>query len=255
MNDLFSPTEHATFCDYFGITRPEAYLTLDIEHPRERKGIAVEAPNDDEVVEGTPLCNAVARMVLGVIQNRLPQCGIFDGEGELTLTRKRFERAFRDVVLLPQHLFTINWADSAPGISWPEVYHSTYIPGYDRYVVTAAFDGTDLYGVTELAIGFFDGARLPAEGSADVLKEWWRFLRDNCQERWAYVWDEALISKKVAEEWADEVWSAGVENSEDEVLEALEDRLGITVDRTDPMLPAVIEMERALQKMCGRPGP
>jgi phosphopantetheine adenylyltransferase len=37
-----------------------------------------------------------------------------------------------------------------------------------------------------------------------------------------------------------------------ETLIALEDRLGVTVDRDDPMLPAVVAMERALRKMCGR---
>jgi hypothetical protein len=218
MNDFFTPTEQSLLCDYLGMTRPEAYQTLDLGPPADGRGLYVEAPNDNQVVEATPLRNAVARIALGVIQNRLPQCGIFDGDGRLTLTRKRFERPIRDVVMLPQHLFTINWADSAPGISWPEEYHSTYIPGFDRYVVTAAFDGTDMYGVTELAIGSFEGDRAPAEGCADVVKGWWRYLQENCQTRWAYVWDEALISKDTAEDWADEVWIDAWPHIADEVL-------------------------------------
>jgi hypothetical protein len=254
MNDIFTPTEHAILCDYFGLTRPEAYLTLDIGEPTEGNGIFVETANGNEDADNTPLRNAVARIALGVIQNRLPQCGIFDGDGQLTLTRKSFRRPVRDVVLLPQHLFTINWADSAPGVSWPEIYHSTYIPGYERYVVTAAFDGTDMYGVTELAIGFFDGSRLPEVGSADIIKHWWRYLQSNCQDRWAYVWDEALISKQVADGWADEVWNADLDSldEEEEVLNGLEARLGVEVDRADPMLPAVIAMEQALLKMFSR---
>jgi hypothetical protein len=218
MNDFFTPTEQSLLCDYLGMPRPEAYQTLDLGPPADGRGIFVEEPNDNQVVEATPLRNAVARIALGVIQNRLPQCGIIDGDGRLTLTRKRFERPIRDVVMLPQHLFTINWADSGPGISWPEEYHSTYIPGFDHYVVTAAFDGTDMYGVTELAIGSFEGDRDPAEGCADIVKGWWHYLQDNCQPRWAYVWNEALISKDTAEDWADEVWIDGWPHIEDEVV-------------------------------------
>ncbi len=239
--NIFTPTEHAILCDYFGIARPEAYLTVNIEFPPEGDGIFVEPPDDTYVVDTTPLRNAVARIALGVIQDRLPQCGVFDGEGELTLTRQAFERPARDVVMLPQHLFTINWADSAPGISWPETYHSAYIPGFDRYVVTAAVDGKDLYGVTELAIGFFDGARLPVEGSAEVIKEWWRYLCDNCQDRWAYVWDEGLITKELAVEWADEVWSTESDSFADDELE---DQLGVAVD---PLLPATEETSEGSQ--------
>jgi hypothetical protein len=205
MNDFFTPTEQAILRDYFGIARPEGISEIDITHPAEGDGIFVAAPDDSQVVEATPVRTAVARIALGVIQNRLPQCGIFDGD-TLTLTRKQFARPRRDVVMLPQHLFTINWADSAPGISWPEAYHSTYIPGFDRYVVTASFDGTDMYGVTELAIGFFEADREPADGCADVLRGWWRFLQENCQDRWAYVWGEGLIDRAAARGWADEVW-------------------------------------------------
>ncbi len=208
MTDFFTPTEQAILCNYFGIARPEGFPSIDVQQPPEGDGIFVEPANDNEVVEDTPLKNAVARIALSVIQNRLPQCGIFDGD-KLTLTRKQFSHPRRDVVMLPQHLFTINWADSAPGISWPEAYHATYIPGFDRYVVTASFDGTDMYGVTELAIGFFEGDRQPVEGCADVLKNWWRYLQENCQYRWAYVWDEGLIDRAAANGWADEVWVKG----------------------------------------------
>ncbi len=205
MTDLYTPTEQAILCDYFKIPRPTGcQLTMD-----------------DDIVDGVghdvAMRNAVARIALSVIQNRLPQCGVFDGEGGLTLTRGRFPRPPRDVVTLPQHLFMINWADTAPGISWPEVYHATYIPGYARYVVTASFDGTDMHGVTELAIGFFDGDRQPVDGSADVIKEWWRYLMsESCQDRWAYVWDEGLIDSGVANSCADEVWAEETDDDEEE---------------------------------------
>lgn len=46
-------------------------------------------------------------------------------------------------------------------------------------------------------------------------------------------------------------WLAA-QNADAETLIALEDRLGVKVDRDDPMLPAAIAMEQALRKMCGR---
>lgn len=38
----------------------------------------------------------------------------------------------------------------------------------------------------------------------------------------------------------------------EDAIRNLETRLGVTVDRADPMLPAVIAMEQAMLKMCGR---
>ena len=51
--------------------------------------------------------------------------------------------------LEPELLFCVNWADSAPGISWPEAYYVTFIPGLDHYVVTASRDSRDLFGCTD----------------------------------------------------------------------------------------------------------
>jgi hypothetical protein len=215
MTDLYTPTEQAILCDFFRIQRPKGCRSIDIFQQTKSDCVFVERL--DDIDNDVALRNAVARIALSVIQNRLPQCGVSDGEGRLTLTRGRFPRPPRDVVMLPQHLFMINWADTAPGISWPEVYHATYIRGYDRYVVTASFDGTDMHGVTELAIGHFDGALKLVEASGDVIKEWWRDLMSECcQARWAYVWDTGVIDTATANIWADEVWSDDGGDEEDE---------------------------------------
>ena len=84
--------------------------------------------SEGEIPNHIDLANAVATLALSTVQSRLPQCGVFDGEGRLTLARKRTPAWRRDIVLLPQHLFTINWADTAPGISWPETYYAAYLP-------------------------------------------------------------------------------------------------------------------------------
>ena len=98
---------------------------------------------------------AVAQVLLHGVQHRLPNWGGWDAT-RFVLARAYCRRAAgQTLALVPQHLFTINWADSGPGLSWPEAYHLVYIPGYERCVVTASRDGDDLWGCTDHAIGFF----------------------------------------------------------------------------------------------------
>ena len=65
----------------------------------------------------------------------------------------------------PQLVCTINWADSGPGYSWPESYHVTYLPGFDRFVMTASRDGPDAWGCVDQAIGVADGSLSPVEAA------------------------------------------------------------------------------------------
>ena len=74
------------------------------------------------------LRHRVASQLLGPIQHFLPQCHVFDAAGQLCVTRQPLPPIARTVVPLPQHLLLINWADSAPGVSWPEDYYCTYVP-------------------------------------------------------------------------------------------------------------------------------
>lgn len=161
------------------------------------------------------LRNQVARIALVVVQDRLPQVGIVN-DGEVTLGRQRFSGERHSVTPLPLFLFTINWADTAPGISWPESYHVTYLPGYDRYVVTAAQDSPDSYGFSELVIGHFSADLDVIVGSKVAITDWWRYQNHLCgQERWAYVWDEAAVSASLANQWADEVWPEYADEEDD----------------------------------------
>jgi hypothetical protein len=98
----------------------------------------------------------------------------------------------------------INWADSGPGISWPEDYYATFVPGFERFVVTASMDGTDMWGVTDLAIGSFAGSVDLRAGVESVIFAWWS--AQNREEPWAYVWGEGLIDKETAQRWCDAVW-------------------------------------------------
>ncbi|MBK9246091.1 MAG: hypothetical protein IPM30_14855 [Burkholderiales bacterium] len=159
----------------------------------------------------TELQNAVARICLTEIQDRLPQwsCGKEDG---IVMARPPIERGDRLLTpLKPQHLMCINWADSGPGFSWPEEYHVTYLPGFDRYVVTASVDSPDVHGVTDWAIGWFSGKADVLRSSKRLVARWWRNQRDNGQGRWAYLFDAGLISVEEAEQMGDRVWRGAEE--------------------------------------------
>jgi hypothetical protein len=119
----------------------------------------------------------------------------------------------------PRHICTVNWADSGPGFSWPEAYHLTYLPGFDKFVVTASRDGPDAWGCSDHAIGVADGGLDPVEAAKEVVIGQWRYQFDNWeQSRWAYLLGEGLIDKATASCWADEVWATepNEENAEGE---------------------------------------
>lgn len=221
MTTIFHPVEQAILCDYFGVPRPKHCRNVDITRPPDEQPdsiCVIDIGNDSELA----LKNAVARIALEAIQDRLPNCAVFSAEEGVALCRKRFTQPNRPVELLPIPLFTINWADSAPGFSWPECYHATFVPGFGRYVVTAALDSPDVHGYTELAIGWFPDKQEIKAGAHDVIVAWWRWQHDSWgQAPWAYVWDEYLISEDTAEDWADEIWACGVGDFSDEVAAVL----------------------------------
>lgn len=163
---------------------------------------------------------AVARVILNPIQGSLPQWAAVKDNGEVLLNRKEIKRDPRAVplTLTPRLVCCINWADSAPGYSWPESYYVTYIPGFEKFIVTASRDGADGFGCADHALG--SGA--VTEGELLVAKRviqdhWQHHVNEWSQERWVYLFDEGLIDSATASAWADEVWPP------DDCIEAEED--------------------------------
>ena len=66
--------------------------------------------------------------------------GTVDEHDEVVLGRHAFGRAepAGRLAFVADFICNINWADSGPGMSWPEAYHVFRVPGFDRYVVTAS---------------------------------------------------------------------------------------------------------------------
>jgi len=165
---------------------------------------ALEVPAD---AKPPRLAIAVAQILLHHIQKSLPQWASVKGS-KVSLNRKAHKRqkAAR-LAFNPQLICTVNWADSAPGFSWPESYHVTYLPGFDKFVVTASRDGPDAWGCADHAIGVANGSLDPVDAAKEVVTDFWRMQLNSWEQpRWAYLFDQGLIDTKTADVWADEVW-------------------------------------------------
>jgi hypothetical protein len=145
---------------------------------------------------------AVAAVLLQSIQRRLPQWAHISVEGHVTLGRNPKRRPAL-ATFHPSHLFTINWATSGPGISWPEAYYAIKVPSHDVVVVTASADSPDLNGFTDVAIGWFSTATPFERGVHDVIAEYWT---RSGGERWEDFVDDGDVDEVTANAWADEVW-------------------------------------------------
>ncbi len=220
---IYDDTELAILFDWLELARPDPLQGLVLDYQDADAGEADEA--DEEDAEGlnghirlrhsvlgysddNALSNAVARLLLSQVQDRLPQWAAMRNDGHIDFARQYSPRREGTVELLPRFLFMINWADSGPGFSWPESYNVAYLPGFDRYVVTASQDSPDVHGYTDEAIGYFDADTPVQEGVHEAIVEWWRGQADNGQFRWAYLFQVGEIDSDMADAWAEEVWDA-----------------------------------------------
>jgi hypothetical protein len=203
-HSLYHPIEEAFLCDFFGITRPAHLKDVDIYESR--LGVHLEHQELDKDLE---LSNAVARLGLSQVQRKLPNWFLVSDHG-IEIEGRTVEAPHpRDLNFIPQHLFTINWADSGPGVNWPEAYYLVWFPQFDYFVVTASNDTTDAWGVTDRAVGFCPGGGDRVLAARKILTRYWR---DECNpddmDGWAYLLDKGIISESEAYAWRDEVFQA-----------------------------------------------
>jgi hypothetical protein len=211
---LFLPEEDRIISSWLDV-EPKADLPEDLTLETALKNLGL----DQEVSVHSTTDFAVASIVLERIQGSLPQWASVS-DTSVTLGRNYRDRAaVRTVELTPRHLLTINWADSAPGFSWPEEYRVTYVPLYDVHVVTGSVDSTDLYNVTDFALGHFASKEDVLRASAEIVQSEWRDLFESYdQSRWEYLFDEGLIDRALADDLANEVWAEGDEDDMDDDL-------------------------------------
>lgn len=176
---------------------------------------ALEVPSD---AEASSLQIAVAQIVLRQIGKTLPRALTTYPNGKRIWSRVPTKklRTTEPLSFEPKLIFGINWADSAPGASWPETYHATHIAGFNYYIVTASRGTEEPWGCSDHAIGSFSAKTPIAEGAGEIITQYWRrHAADWCQARWADFWNAGLLDRKVAYQWAEEVWGEEVEPSDD----------------------------------------
>jgi hypothetical protein len=200
MKTLFYPQEQALICDYLGLPRPESCRDIDLWNPpKRRRGIwpqRVEYHDDRDA-----LSNAVARIALGAIQDRLPQWALVNAEGQVILGREDFDRSERLAELLPQFVLEINWASNGPGMDWPEAYYAAWLPGFDTTVITASVDSTSSYGYTDITIGSCKGRDMKS-CALKVLEQWW----SKSMGGWEECWNDGLVTVEEAFSLAEQLW-------------------------------------------------
>ncbi len=199
---LFLPEEHRIISEWLGVKPMEKIsndLTLEI-------ALTNLGLNVDEISMHSTEAYAVAAILLERVQERLPQWASVK-EDETILARDYRDRAAERVIeITPRHLFTLNWADSGPGFSWPESYYVTFVPSYDVFIVTGSVDCTDLYGVTDFALGHFSKKKEMIKACGALILDEWEMLTTYDQHRWAYLFGEGLIDSTYAEKLADTIW-------------------------------------------------
>ena len=215
---IFHPIEHAIICEWLGVSPPEIAADIDIR-------AHLDGPEDGPITlasdySGEPgyyaVQNAVARLVLSGIQKRLPQWAAFY-EDHVVWGREYSKKTPRKVDFLPRFLFSINWANSGPGYSWPVAYNLAWLPIYDIYIVTESADSPDTFGYCDRALGWFGQDKSIEQGAKDVISlDWINQHLDGQQEHWEDFLDAGIISCASATEWADEVWKDADEEYEED---------------------------------------
>jgi hypothetical protein len=200
---LFTNDEHAVLSDWFGQQAPAAAAHLELEDALAQLGFGERChPYSQTAV-------AVAHIVLEAIEDRLPAWACWNGD-ELIYARryrKAGQKPRRRAVLLPNALFAIDWATSAPGSSWPVSYHLVWLPIYGCFVVTASADCTDAFGYADFALGHFGRDENVGQSVIEIIKGDWTMQRDECgQKRWEEFLNSGLVKKAAVHALADQVW-------------------------------------------------
>ena len=189
-------TERIVLAAYFGENVSGQALANAIET------LELEGSSFDGNGLPSELDAAVAEILLQSLRDELPQWAIVQHD-QLVLGRKRTTPLVSP--FQPVHLFTINWANSGPGFSWPVAYHATMVVDFRRTVVTASADSEELYGFTDFAIGRFSADEDLLQGTHKVIVGHWSQAARDGQSRWEQLFETGHVDADVAFVWADEV--------------------------------------------------
>jgi hypothetical protein len=131
-----------------------------------------------------------------------------DGEPGLSdAASLRRARANRAGLLHTSYLCEINWANTAPGLSWPEYYQLTFLPGYNIDIMTAGQCSLDVYGFYNVALNFFprrkDGAEMK-NVDLRAVEAWWRQRND--ASPWEELLDGGSLDERALFRFRSKIW-------------------------------------------------
>jgi hypothetical protein len=150
--------------------------------------------------------DALARMVLSGVEDTLPVY-IAVSRGVTIVTRKQRAPRIPSVRAVPIFLLEVNWANSAPGISWPEAHHVGWLPDFDRWVLTSSRGTPELDGYCDRVLCHFDQCGDPAAEAGSRIQAYWQGLKDAYgQARWACLLSTGRINESDAARMASTVW-------------------------------------------------
>jgi len=221
--EYFHPREHAILAEYLELKNklpkdarkfdPFETLPFEDEYKESENGIICR-PGRGDRSELQALSNAVARIALAPIRSDLPVWGSYE-DGQVFHTRQKENSGvlpLRDFRSDPVLVVSINWADSGPGFSWPVKYYISWIPYYERYVVTASYDSNDVEGYLDVAIGDLpDGVEIEGGLKNVIINHWDRDAM--YLQGWADCIDSGIVKDPWA--WRSEInWGYDVEGNE-----------------------------------------
>ena len=220
--EYFHPREHAILAEYLELKNklpknareidPHEIVPIEDDYDEAENGIICRPSYGGN--EYKAIDNAVARIALAPIRSSLPVWGSYQ-DGQVFHTRQKeneSELPSRGYRSDPVLVVSINWADSGPGFSWPVKYYISWIPHYERYVVTASYDSPDVEGYLDIAIGDLpEGCKIETD-LKEVIKNHWD--RDAMYlQGWADCLDSGIIKDPWA--WREEInWGYDDEGNE-----------------------------------------
>lgn len=200
-HDLFTLEEHRILSAWFEVHPPVAARRLTLCSALDK----VSAPTDVEEPQNDPAATAVAHILQGTPDRWLPRWqAAYGPDVSATAATVTTRSPSRDHVLRPQHLLTATWRFARSDEPTTISYYLTWVPGYDRYVVSRAVCATRRTGDT--ALGHY-GIDVPLlEGLRDILLADWAQLAHDGIGRWSAIRSTGQLTFQLIETWADLVW-------------------------------------------------
>lgn len=173
-SSIYRAAEHRAISSWLGVEPLEPVdPSLTLSRAIRSLGIRKRPFNGRRKIDA-----AIAKIVLANSEARLP---VWNGQGLPPGFRAKLKMPPRGllsrqnvkVAIAPRLICEINWVFSGPGIPWPSRYLLSFLPLYNRFVVTESQDTDEGHGYYDFAIGSFASDRnIEAECEQIIQAHW-----------------------------------------------------------------------------------